>query len=48
MPKETERMTNERYQELLRGPLHHPLMPFTITRLTLALWHVVDFCGQDG
>lgn len=41
-------MTNERFNELLSGPLHHPMIPFVITRLTLALRAVVEDCGAAG
>lgn len=41
-------MTDERFNELLNGPLNHPMMPFTTTRLLLALHAVVDACGQAG
>ncbi len=41
-------MTNERFYELLNGPLHHDLIPFTITRLALALRAVVEACGDAG
>jgi hypothetical protein len=41
-------VTIERYNELLRGPLWHPLPGFTITRLALALKAVVDACGDKG
>jgi len=40
MPK--PKMTNERFNELLNGPLAHPLPMFTITRLALALRAVVE------
>jgi hypothetical protein len=30
-------MTDERFNELLNGPLQAPLMPMTIARLALAL-----------
>ena len=41
-------MTNERFNELLNGPLHHPMVPFVITRLSLALKAVVDATGEAG
>lgn len=41
-------MTDERFNELVNGPLHHQLMPFVITRLTLALRSVVEACGPAG
>lgn len=41
-------MTGERFNELLNGPLHHPMPMFVITRLALALRSVVDATGSDG
>jgi len=41
-------MTNERFNELLEGPLHHHLIPFTLTRLALALRAVVEATGAAG
>lgn len=41
-------MTDERFAELLHGPLHHPLVPFVITRLTRALQFVVTQTGPAG
>lgn len=41
-------MTEERFNTLLNGPLSHPLLPFTITRLALALRSVVEATGQAG
>lgn len=41
-------MTDERFNELVSGPLHHPLIPFVVTRLTLALRAVVEACGPAG
>lgn len=41
-------MTNERFNQLLNGPLHHPLVSFTLTRLALALREVVEATGQAG
>lgn len=41
-------MTNERFNELLEGPLNHPLVPLLITRLVLALRSVVEATGQGG
>jgi hypothetical protein len=35
-------MTDERFNELMYGPLSHPLLPFRFTRLMLALRAVVD------
>jgi len=41
-------MTDERFNELLNGPLHHPMISFAITRLTLALRAVVEATGKAG
>lgn len=41
-------MTNERFNELLNGPLAHPMMPFMITRLALALRAVLEATGKAG
>ncbi len=41
-------MTHERFNELLAGPLHHPLPQFTLTRLAMALFHVVGVTGEAG
>ncbi len=41
-------MTRERFNELLLGPLNHPMVMFSVTRLALALWHVVDVTGDAG
>lgn len=41
-------MTDDRFMELLDGPLAHPLIPFRLTRLALALRHVVDATGEAG
>jgi len=41
-------MTDERFNELLQGPLHHPMVPFAITRLALALRAVVEATGEAG
>ena len=41
-------MTDERFNELLNGPLAHPIIPFRITRLMLALRAVVEATGEDG
>jgi len=42
------RMTDERFTELINGPLSHPLPMFVITRLVLALRAVVDATGAEG
>lgn len=39
-------MTDERFNELLNGPLSHPLIPFRLTRLLLALRAVVESCPE--
>lgn len=41
-------MTDERFNELLNGPLSHPLVPFAILRLAGALKHVIDATGPEG
>ena len=41
-------MTTERFNELLNGPLAHPLAPFCITRLSMALLYVVMATGEAG
>jgi hypothetical protein len=41
-------MTNERFNELLNGPLSHPILMFHINRLALALRDVVEACGEAG
>ena len=41
-------MTTERFNELLNGALDHPMIPFTLTRLVLALRAVVDATGNAG
>jgi len=41
-------MNSKRFNELLAGPLHHPLPQFTMTRLMLALRAVVEATGADG
>jgi hypothetical protein len=41
-------VTNERFNELLQGPLHHPMPMFVITRLSLALFAVVQATGDAG
>lgn len=39
-------MSDERFNELVNGPLNHPMFPFKITRLLLALRHVVESCPE--
>jgi len=41
-------MTDERFNQLLQGPLHHPLPMFTLSRLALALRDVVEQTGEVG
>ncbi|MGH9462034.1 MAG: hypothetical protein ACRD1X_12495 [Vicinamibacteria bacterium] len=41
-------ITTERFNALLAGPLHHPMPMFAISRLALALKHVVDATGEAG
>ena len=41
-------MTDKRFNELLAGPLHHPLPQFTLMRLAMALRSVVDKTGKAG
>jgi len=41
-------MKSERFNELLNGPLYHPMVGFTITRLALALRAVVEATGEAG
>ena len=41
-------MTEERFNELLNGPLSHPLPMFAIMRLALALRAVVTATGEAG
>ena len=41
-------MTDERFNELLAGPLHHPMPMFAVTRIALALRDVVERCGEAG
>lgn len=41
-------MTLERFNQLLQGPLAHPLVPFMINRLAGALFAVVNAAGAHG
>ena len=41
-------MTQKRFNELLHGALSHPLVGFSLTRLSLALWYVVAMTGETG
>ncbi len=48
LPPETTPISPERFNELLNGPLSHPLPGFTISRLARALFFVVLSTGADG
>jgi hypothetical protein len=41
-------MSTEEFNRHLSGALHHPFPMFVITRLSLALKHVVDATGETG
>lgn len=41
-------MSDERFNQLLNGPLSHPLPICTLTRITLGLRHVLDVCGEPA
>jgi len=41
-------MTDERFNELLNGPLDHPFPMFRLTRLARALGYVVSQTGTAG
>jgi hypothetical protein len=41
-------MSTEEFNRHLAGALHHPFPMFVITRLSLALKHVVDATGATG
>lgn len=41
-------MKIERFNELLNGPLSHPIPMFIITRLSRALLFVVEMTGDAG
>jgi hypothetical protein len=41
-------MQNERFNELINGPLGHPLVTMRINRLVVALHYVVQECGPAG
>jgi len=41
-------VTDERFTELLNGPLNHPFPMFIITRLAGALRHVIEVTGDAG
>jgi len=41
-------MQNDRFNELLEGPLGHPIIMMRLNRLALALHYVVQQCGEAG
>jgi hypothetical protein len=41
-------MTTERFNQLINGPLGHPMPQFMLTRLARALLHVVEATGKAG
>jgi hypothetical protein len=41
-------MTDERFNELINGPLSHPIVMFHVTRMALALRAVVEATGEAG
>lgn len=41
-------MTDERFNELLNGPMGHSFPLFRITRLAMALRYVVEETGESG
>jgi hypothetical protein len=41
-------MTDERFNELVNGPLSHPIVMFKVTRMALALRYVVEATGEAG
>jgi len=41
-------MSDERFNQFLAGPLHHPLPMFTMSRLAMALRSVVEATGAAG
>ncbi len=41
-------MTTERFNEIINGPLHHPMPVMAINRLILALRIVVEETGAAG
>lgn len=41
-------MTDERFNQLVNGPLSHPMPMFVITRLAMALRAVVEATGHAG
>jgi len=41
-------MSTEEFNQLLNGPLSHPLPMMTLSRLALALHCVVDATGEAG
>lgn len=47
-PLNPSSMTIDRYNELLNGALAHPLWPFRLSRLQIALWFVLERTGDVG
>jgi hypothetical protein len=41
-------MDMNRFNELVNGPLGHPIPLFAITRLVGALWHLLNQTGERG
>lgn len=41
-------MSDEEFNQLLSGPLAHPLIMFRLTRLSMALRAVVEATGEAG
>jgi hypothetical protein len=41
-------MTSKRFNQMLNGPLRHPIPMFSMMRLAMALRAVVDATGQAG
>lgn len=39
-------MTEERFFQLINGPLQHPMIEFHLTRVIMALQTVVESCPQ--
>jgi hypothetical protein len=41
-------ITDERFNQLVNGPLHHPMPMFSLMRMMMALRFVVDTTGEAG
>lgn len=41
-------LTDEEFNAMLNGPLHHPFPMFSMSRVVLALRAVVDATGEKG